>query len=137
MPRQVHRVVQDAEDFDYLGLTLAPDTKHHEMTPLSAMPGDMQREESPCDVAAFSCAGSFKSLAQFLQRSRERFGVDPCLSCPEPLSRPAQDFLDIRFSRCGESDGPVALGRDHFADLFSVTAFSASETRCRVIAFGD
>ena len=44
MPRQVHRIMQHAQDVDDLSLIIVPDSEHDEMTSSSAMAGDMQRE---------------------------------------------------------------------------------------------
>ena len=44
MARQIHCVVEKAQDLDYLPVLVATNSKHYEMTAFTTMARDMQRE---------------------------------------------------------------------------------------------
>jgi hypothetical protein len=45
MALQIHGVMKDAQYLDHISVRCTPDPEHNEMTPLTALAGDVKREK--------------------------------------------------------------------------------------------
>lgn len=52
MPRQIHRVVKESQDLNYLETMIAARPEHHEMTPFATLASDVQGIQTAGDVVA-------------------------------------------------------------------------------------
>lgn len=67
MTRQIHCIVEETQDLDYLAVSFLADSEHDEMTPLTAVASDMQREKSWRNVVARADADDARAGSQRLQ----------------------------------------------------------------------
>ncbi len=52
MPRQIHRVMKESQDLNYLKTMIAARPEHHEMTPFATLASNVQGVHAAGDVVA-------------------------------------------------------------------------------------
>lgn len=65
--RQIHCIVEEAQDFDYVPVSFVADSEHHEMTSLTAATSDMQHQKPWSDIVARADADDAGAGCQSLE----------------------------------------------------------------------
>ncbi len=68
MAPEIHGLMKDAQDVDYVPSLIPPGPEQDEMTSFVTLPGNMERGQFPGNVAAFSCTRDSRPGGQILQR---------------------------------------------------------------------
>ena len=115
MTLQIHGVMKEAQDLDHVTVRRPSDAEHDEMTPLAALAGDVQCENSLQDVVPLFCTDDGRAGSQIIQRRGNCSSVDASLRFAELVHRPAQDFLEVGLGGSRQSNRPAARPCAHFA----------------------
>jgi hypothetical protein len=92
---QIHRVVENAHDFDHL---TSGGAVHDEMPSAPAFAGDVQAAQAALDFIARGAALDVGSCMQRRQRLRQRRLINPDLPLAERIGGLAQDAGEVGLS---------------------------------------
>ena len=110
MARQVHGIMQDAQDIQNCLLfpVIAADPEQQEVTPFSAKARNVQSEQAFGDLIARLRTGSVRaSLGQRLHRGGQSVRICSRLRLTKPILGPAQNTLDVGLSARRDTNRPA------------------------------
>jgi hypothetical protein len=106
---KVHRVVQDADDFDRPFFCYPV---HQEVTSATTVSRDVERAETRHDLVSGLGPHNIGTFDKFADRLNERVPIDSGLSRAEILSGPFEDIRKIELCGSAETNAPSLLGHE-------------------------
>lgn len=98
MPREIHTVVQDADDLD---ACTVDGGEHDHVTTAPAAPRDVERAQVSSKFGAVPRTRRVRAVTEISQGGEDRRPVAACLLGAEMLGRPKHDAQDIPLGRRG------------------------------------
>ena len=111
--RQVHGIVQDAQDLYDLFVARRLDPEHDEVTRPRPETGYMQCQNPARQIVTDPDASHRRSLLQGIKRRQQGFRINVRLILAETLRRPLQNLVEVGFSGRGKTDPPELLRAAH------------------------
>ncbi len=140
MTREIHRVVEDAEDLDHVFVAVGASAKHDQVPALAARSGDMEGGDARAQVLPNAYTRDARARCQRRDCAHQSRCVGAGLPGTELLDGPDENVLEVRLGGPSQADRPTDRPSRHFRgfrDGVASIVCSANEARCRSSAEGD